>query len=123
MSNEAKNGVKVRMDDLDLELVQLRYSNGRLAVAAYIVEEDDEEFGMEYGNISVNLVFAEQSTEDSIFLDDNNLGMERGAVIAQLGEFTGHTAQSGYCTYPEFVFDEKVMAEMRDYGEFLQQFE
>ena len=121
MSSKAKNGVKVRMDDLDLELVQLRYSNGRLAVAAYIVEEDDE-FGMEYGGVSVNLVFAPLSEDNAIYLDENNLGWARMEVISKLGRFTGNEAPSGYCTYPEFVFDEKVIAEMRNYDEFLQQF-
>lgn len=120
MSNSAKNGVKVHMDDLDLELVKHRYSNGRLAVAAYIVEEEDDEFGMDYGNISVNLVFAPLSEDDAIYLDENNLGWARMEVISKLGRFTGNEEPSGYCTYPEFVFYPEVFAQMRDLEEFTE---
>lgn len=115
-----KNGVKVEMDEIELELVKLRYSNGRLAVSAFIIDEEDDEFGCEYGNVSVNLVFAPQSDENAFYLDTNNLGKSRVAAIEKLGSYTGNEAQSGYCAYPEFVFADGVFAEMRDYEEFCE---
>ena len=80
------------------------YDNGRLAIFA----ECD---GAPYGRATVNLPDAWLTGDRCAFMDTNN---SRALVdrIEELGiaEWTFAQACSGYCTYPEFQFDEEWLA-------------
>ncbi len=118
MDSNKKTGVQIELGDTKVELVRNSYANGRLAIQAYdITNAADDDYGFPWGNISVNLIHAPLSEENAIYLDENNLKPWRVEIIAKLGRFTGRKAESGWCAYPEFVFDDEVFENMRDDSE------
>lgn len=88
-----------------IELYRSTYAdNGRLAIVAMC--EDGP-----YGVATVNLSDYWLTNERCAFMDTNN---SRALVdrIEELGigEWTFGQARSGFCTYPEFEFDEEWLA-------------
>ncbi len=124
MSATEKTGIQIDFGDDKIELVKGAYEDGKLAIEAYDITdpEDDSCYGEQWGDISVNLI-APLSEENAIYLDENNLGRRRVEIIAKLGRLTGNEEASGWCTYPEFVFDAEVLTNMRDIFEFTAAFE
>lgn len=69
-----------------------KYGNGNMAIN--MVLKDGEVFGPFTVNICPML-------ENEVTLDVNNIPeIEEIITKNHLGEFTGNTVQSGYCTYP-----------------------
>lgn len=73
------------------------YYNGNLAI--FLTYD-----GEPYGNLTVNL--SERLLPDTAYVDTNNMpDAERFITENGLGEFTGKTKDSGYCTYPLYKFN------------------
>ena len=57
-----------------------------------------------YGDITVNL--SHKAPDYCGYVDVNNMPeLEKFIADNQLGEFTGLVEQSGYCTYPLYMFN------------------
>lgn len=99
-----KNGSTYKMK-LDIRT----YSNGNLALSMHIHTED----GWEPWNIlTVNLGFPLE--RDIAYIDTNNNGESILSWIIRnkLAVPTGKTAGSGYCTYPQYKFQETALREI-----------
>lgn len=68
-----------------------------------------------FDTLTVNLEFS-FATKDKQYIDTNNLGEEILNWLKDNGiaKPTGEYGFSGYCTYPLFKFDKKVLAEMEE---------
>ena len=90
-------------EDYYIRLVARNYSyNNRLAVQAY--EEEGEPFAI----LTVNIADEELSDDAAYtaFVDTNNLeGVEQFLIWNKIAKPTGRFVQSGFCSYPEFIFD------------------
>lgn len=63
-------------------------------------------------HVTVNLPEYRLTDENCGFLDTNNAPYIIDFLIEnKLGELTGRTARSGFCTYPEFRFDMQKITE------------
>ena len=94
--------------DLCVEAGQ--YSVGEsLALQLYV----NEEYGLEpYASLTVNLP-SQHCAPDCAFVDINGLqDAEKMILQYGIGEPTGRTAVSGFCTYPEYRFD---MDKLKDF--------
>lgn len=63
--------------------------------------------GLEYyGDVTVNLPDSERTRAGCQFINTNNMGEDILDWLEEygFGKRTGHSAQSGFCTYPEFDF-------------------
>lgn len=68
-----------------------------------------------FATLTVNLVNYGKLPEGYAFLDTNNCPWaERFVKLNELGEDTGLSGASGYCTYPLYKFD---MQKLRERGE------
>lgn len=75
-----------------------KYYNGNLAITLTC------DNGEPYGTLTVNL--GERLFPDTAYVDTNNMpDAERFIKENGLGEFTGKTKDSGYCTYPLYKFN------------------
>lgn len=75
--------------------------NGGLALPMF-VEETYEPFATLTVNLSENL----KLPENMAYVDTNNCPWAEEFIAKyELGKPTGQTAQSGWCTYPLYVFD------------------
>lgn len=94
-------------------LQKTTYANNGTLYVEMVETTPKGKFKDYYGAITVNLEFS-FATENKQYIDTNNLGndilkwLEDNGIAKPTGEY-GH---SGYCTYPLFEFDEKVLAEM-----------
>ena len=81
--------------------------NQRIAIAMKFSDPSEGEL---YGIITKNLVDAPISAHNCAYLDTNNMaGIDTWLQRNNYGELTGKTAQSGFCTYPEFRFKEELL--------------
>lgn len=87
--------------DYTVTLEKREYYNGNLAIR--MITEDDEVFA----TMTVNL-----GEEDDVlpanmaYVDTNNLPEIEDFIVKNgLGESTGETRTSGYCTYPLYKFN------------------
>lgn len=99
-------------------------SNGNLALAAIDVSEDSEDFGEQWGCLTVNLpndpVAASWCAQDgNIVLDTNNTSqnLEDALVDAGVIEFTGEYVRSGFCSYPLAIITPEAMSNLRGFRE------
>lgn len=91
------NGYKVY-----IEKTKYAY-NGRLAVQAYVVEDDG--WVEPYGTITVNLPNEQITDKDCGFVDENNMPfISEWLEENGLAEITGRIGMSGYCFYSEMRF-------------------
>ena len=90
-------------EDYYIQLVARKYNdNNRLAVQAF------EEDGTPFAILTVNI--PDESLSDSLsctaFIDTNNLdGIEQFLIQNKIAKPTGKYVRSGFCTYPEFIFN------------------
>lgn len=109
-------------EPVELELVRDSYaSDGGLGVQALKTEPDEYSglAGDMWAMVTVNLPFrSPDAPEGAVYIDQNNISNELFEAVSALGTFTGEEGFSGYCSYPEFVYDDKVLGEMRDWDEF-----
>lgn len=76
-----------------------KYYNGNLAIMVNL------EDGEPYGTLTVNIC---DLPENEAAIDTNNFPDAEEIINKyHLGENTGKTLQSGYCTYPVYAFDMK----------------
>lgn len=131
VSENGKKGVAVEIqpelfdEPVKLELVREAYADGSLAVQAYKAEPDEESlYGPDlWATVTVRLPFGSpDAPEGAVYIDQNNISNELFEAVSELGTFIGGEGFSGYCAYPEFVFDKEALAEMRDYDEFSDAF-
>jgi len=91
-----------------IKLQLTSYGNDNsLAITAKCYEEEYKHWE-HYGPLTVNLNYddCDPAPEDCAYLNTNNInGVEEFVTENKLGEFTGITKQSGYCTYPLYRFD------------------
>lgn len=87
------------------EEVQLEINNYVHNNCMYIGLCNKTEEGYEpYGDITVNL--SHKAPDYCGYVDVNNMPeLEKFIADNQLGEFTGLVEQSGYCTYPLYMFN------------------
>ena len=77
----------------------------------------DEEFFEPYCSVSVNLVQVSPQSDKCIFVDTNNAPwLEDFLQSNGFGLPTGRFATSGYCCYPEYLLNIKLMKEYQLYG-------
>lgn len=100
---------------LDIET----YPTGNLAIQ---MMADTEEGPSPWNVLTVNLLGIRE--KDCAYIDTNNNGDEILKWIKKnrLAEPTRNIAQSGYCSYPEYRFHEKVLREIDPdgYAEYLE---
>lgn len=106
-----------------------RYNyGGGLAVGAIDISENDEDFGEEWGMLTVNLPDNPLAArwcaqEGHVIIDTNNNSksltdtLERAGII----EFAGYSVQSGFCTYPLATIMPQVLGALRSYEETYEQ--
>lgn len=99
-------------EDYNLVPIMTRYTNnGRLAILLY----DEEE--MYFCDLTVNLPNSQLSDtkrNDLAFVNVNdNPWLTSFIEKHQLGRPTNHSGRSGYCSYPEYVFDLTMLNEER----------
>lgn len=77
-------------------------SNGNLYVG---IITHEEEYPRPWSELTVDL--NRKCKENCAFIDTNNNGnaIVDWLIDNNLGHLTGKTAQSGFCTYPEFEFN------------------
>lgn len=100
------------------------YQKGNLAIQM-LYWDKEEKCWMPWDSLTVNLEGTRE--KDHAFIDTNNNGEEILAWILRYGLAvpTGKEQQSGFCTYPEYRFREKVLREIdKDgYEEYLAELE
>lgn len=85
--------------------------SGRMYVGMIAKEKTEEEdsYFEPFCDVTVNL-FSPITNKNCGFLDTNNCPFIAELLVKnKLGKLTGRTAQSGWCTYPEFEFDMEAM--------------
>lgn len=87
-----------------------QYFNGRLALTLITVENgiNTEVYGVPTVNIDEPL-----SNNYCQFIDTNNFGEDIIDFLIRnnFGKLTNKFGHSGFCTYPEFEFDKKIVKE------------
>ena len=88
------------------------------AVQIFAKEKDSEEdFFEPYCFVSVNLVQVNPQSDSCIFVDTNNCPwLEDFLQSKGFGLPTGRFATSGYCNYPEYLLNIKLMKEYQLMG-------
>ena len=77
----------------------------------------DEEFFEPYCFLSVNLVQVTPQSDSCIFVDNNNCPWAEDFLQSNgFGLPTGRFASSGFCNYPEYLLNIKLMKEYQLYG-------
>lgn len=89
----------------EIKLIANSYANNkRLAVQAFSISS-----GEQFDTLTVNIDFplsGDKSTH--AFIDTNNYGflnIEKFLQDNKIAKPTGRYGKSGYCTYPEYIFD------------------
>lgn len=78
-------------------------NNGNLAIVVKYFDEDFECW-MQYGVLTVN--FEEGLPEGYAYVDTNNFPCAKELIgSGKIGEWTGKTRVSGWCSYPLYRFD------------------
>ena len=94
------------------ENVSIRISSypGNKALYIGLVSNTDG-YDEPYGDVSVNLAHA--APEYCAYVDTNNMPeLEKFITDNRLGEFTGMTQGSGFCSYPLYLFDADRLREL-----------
>lgn len=110
-------------DPISVFFTKAQYAVGDgLCVDCYCetTDEDDGEVYVEpYTPITVN--FGEPTEPDVAFVDANNSGHIIDWMIGHgLASPTGHTVQSGFCSYPSVRFSKDFLDGLIDVAELLQ---
>lgn len=89
----------------EIKLVTNTYANNkRLAVQAFTIPD-----GEPFATITVNIDYPLSGDKAvNAFVDTNNYGVmniEKFLQDNQIAKPTGRYGESGYCTYPEYIFD------------------
>ncbi|MCI8988435.1 MAG: DUF4313 domain-containing protein [Clostridia bacterium] len=89
----------------EIKLVARTYANnGRLAVQTFTVLD-----GEPFATITVNINYPISGDKAvTAFVDTNNYGflkIEKFLQDNQIAKPTGRFGESGYCAYPEYIFD------------------
>lgn len=97
-------------------------SNDNLALAAIDISEGSEDFGEQWGALTVNLPNDPVASnwcaqEGSIIIDINNDSKELVAALVDSGtiELTGESVRSGFCDYPLATITPEAMRNLRDF--------
>lgn len=106
-----------------------RYNyGGGLAVGAIDISENDEDFGEEWGMLTVNLpddpvAVSWCAQEGHVIIDTNNNSKALMDSLVNTGmiEFTGESVRSGFCTYPLATITPQVLGALRSYKETSEQ--
>ncbi len=122
-----KNGVIINCGGMKVELVRREPYRGQLSIEGRDVTDPTDYWNYceECATISAYVKGVEPSRPDAVFLDELNLKIDLNEdlhELTKLGFFTGRTVgrvDRFINIYSEFVFDESVLAQMRDYDEFL----
>ena len=81
-----------------------KYRNGRLALQM-LSQMEEGQVGP-YGVPTINIPDISPLDESCAFIDENNFpDIGFWFELQGIAEPTGRTAQSGFCTYPEYRFD------------------
>lgn len=88
-------------------------SNGTLAILMYLVENG--EITELWNDLTTNIPMS-SAHDNFAYIDTNNNGKDIVEWLEKnkIGKDTLSTASSGWCVYPLFKFDKKVLAEMED---------
>ena len=89
-----------------------------LAIHAFYEEED----GMWCPFAGVTVCLGSENRLNCAYIDENNVsGIGAALEKAGVAKPTGRTAQSGFCVYPEYEFNEDILKKMdaRDYSVYL----
>ncbi|MCI8368244.1 MAG: DUF4313 domain-containing protein [Clostridia bacterium] len=97
--------IKCYNEEYEIKLVANTYMNNkRLAVQTFTVPD-----GEPFATITVNIDYPISGDKAvSAFVDTNNYGfmnIEKFLQNNQIAAPTGRYGESGYCTYPEYIFD------------------
>ena len=85
-------------EEYEVTAHKANYYNGNLAIMLMC------DYGEPYGTITTNL--CDGLPQNQAYVDTNNMpDAERFIKDNGLGEFTGVTKDSGYCTYPLYKFN------------------
>lgn len=97
-------------------------SNDNLALAAIDISEGSEDFGEQWGALTVNLPNDPVASnwcaqEGNIIIDINNDSKELVAALVDSGtiELTGESVRSGFCDYPLATITPEAMRNLRDF--------
>lgn len=95
----------MKLDGTEVTLKFGRYGNGRLALQLF--DEDN----CPYTTVTVNLVNESVCNSMCTFIDTNNNGDDIITWLEDngLGRALGLYGESGFCTYPQFEFNEEVV--------------
>lgn len=115
-----KQGVRIKVAGLVEELVRGVQSDGRMSIYARDISDKDPD-GNIYGYAhQLYTAYAPQSPapmQGGCYLDARHLTAPELDAIKELGWYTGRHA-TALCDYPEFVFADDVLREMRTEAEF-----
>ena len=107
-------------ENLEVFPVVEEYSfNGRKAITLMYINKDlpDCPYIEPWCDITVNLPYAPITDENCGYLDTNDSPYIVDFLLENnLGELTGRTAASGFCTYPEFRFNMERIKEFEEEG-------
>ena len=93
--------------EYEIKLQLTQYADGQLALTSTCYDKEYD-FWEPFGTFTVNLNYNDNdpAPEDCAYLDTNNMpNVEDWIKENGLGEPTGLTKQSGYCTYPLYRLD------------------
>lgn len=114
MSKTKKNGGRIRLNTeatYKLSISTYGYGSG---LAIDLLEKEGGSFVF-YGNLTVNLSIA--CDVNAAYIDVNhNAGIIEILLEHQMGKLTGRVYQSGFCQYPEFLFDEEKLRQADESG-------
>ena len=97
----------------EVELTIDSYHNSRCLFLGLTTNE--EGFYEPYGDISVNL--NDNAPDYCAYVDTNNMPeLEKFLEDNEIGYFTGMVKQSGFCTYPLYMFNIDKLRELCPYG-------
>lgn len=114
MSNTEKNSCRTQLNTevaYKLSISTYGYGGG---LAIDLLQKEDESF-VPYGNLTVNL--SKACDVNAAYIDVNhNAGIMEALLEYHMGKPTGRVCQSGFCQYPEFLFDEEKLRQADEVG-------
>ena len=92
--------------------------NNNIAIQLYAKDKDDaEDFFEPYCSVSVNVIKVKPQSDSCIFVDTNNAPFLEDLLQSNgFGLPTGRFATSGFCCYPEYLLNIKLMKEYQLQG-------